>query len=326
MLAVFFICLVLGLLFLTLSADKFVDSASATAKHLGMSPLLIGMLIIGFGTSAPELVVSILSSVEGNSGIALGNAYGSNITNIALILGATALFKPIIVESQVIKRELPLLTFISILSVALIFDLHLSRVDAIIHLLIFSALMGWTCYENIKEKKDVLAEEVEQELKSIDTNTSMTKVYLTLIVSLIILIASSRLLVYGAVGIATYLGVSDLIIGLTIVALGTSLPEFASSIIAVRKGESDLALGNVIGSNFFNTLMVVGLSGVIHPLDVEKEFFYRDSLLMVGITVSLFILGFGFKKPGKITRFKGLLLTSTYVAYVGYLVYTSIKN
>lgn len=326
MLFVFFVCVVLGLFFLTVSADKFVDSASAVAKYLGMPPLLIGMLIIGFGTSAPEMVVSILASLEGNPGIALGNAYGSNITNIALILGATAIFRPITVESQVIRRELPLLTLITILSIGLIYDLHLSRLDSIILLIIFLAFMGWSIYQSLKNKNDMLAQEVEKELVEDNTPSSMKKVYVTLIISFIILIVSSRVLVYGAVGIATYLGISDLIIGLTIVALGTSLPEFASSIIAVKKGESDLALGNVIGSNLFNTLIVVGLSGAINPLNIDADFFNRDTLVMFILTVSLFFLGFGFNGPGKITRVKGSLLVLFYCAYVGYLLMNSLAT
>jgi cation:H+ antiporter len=318
--AVYLLALVLGLIALVKSADKFVDSASLVAKKLGMSPLLIGMIIVGFGTSAPEFVVSALASLEGNSGIALGNAYGSNITNIALILGATALFKPITVHSQVIKKELPLLALITVVSIFLIYDLDLSRLDAFIMLGIFAAIMFWTFLQNKNNANDSFAQEMESELE--DVPTSMGRIYFILVASLVALVISSRALVFGAVGIAELFGVPDMIIGLTIVAIGTSLPEFASSIIAAKKGESDIAIGNVIGSNILNTLVVVGISGTIDPTKLATDFFYRDAMVVLGLTLSLFLLGYGFKKDGVITRTKGALLLISYFAYIGYLIST----
>ena len=320
MIAVYLLALVVGLIALVKSADKFVDSASLVAKKLGMSPLLIGMIIVGFGTSAPEFVVSALASLEGNSGIALGNAYGSNITNIALILGATALFKPITVHSQVIKKELPLLAFITVVSIFLIYDLDLSRLDAFIMLGIFAAIMFWTFLQNKNNANDSFAQEMESELE--DVPTSMGRIYFILVASLVALVISSRALVFGAVGIAELFGVPDMIIGLTIVAIGTSLPEFASSIIAAKKGESDIAIGNVIGSNILNTLVVVGISGTIDPTKLATDFFYRDAMVVLGLTLSLFLLGYGFKKDGVITRTKGALLLISYFAYIGYLIST----
>lgn len=320
MIAVYLLALVLGLIALVKSADKFVDSASLVAKKLGMSPLLIGMIIVGFGTSAPEFVVSALASLEGNSGIALGNAYGSNITNIALILGATALFRPITVHSQVIKKELPLLALITVVSIFLIYDLDLSRSDAFIMLGIFTAIMFWTFLQNKNNKSDSFAQEIESELE--DIPASMGRIYFMLVTSLVALVISSRALVFGAVGIAELFGVPDMIIGLTIVAIGTSLPEFASSIIAAKKGESDIAIGNVIGSNILNTLVVVGISGTIDPTKLAHDFFYRDAMVVLGLTLSLFILGYGFKKDGVITRTKGALLLISYLAYIGYLIST----
>lgn len=321
--SLYILSLVLGLVALVWSADKFVDGASGIAKYYGMPPLLIGMVIIGFGTSAPELVVSALASYQGNSGIALGNAYGSNITNIGLVLGATALLMPMSVHSQVLRRELPILTLVTLASIGLIYDFNLSRLDSIILLAIFSLLMTWTIWTGLNNGKDALAKEMEVELKEA-TNTSVKKSYLLLAMGLTLLIISSRILVYGAVGIATALGVSDIIIGLTVVAIGTSLPEFASSIIAARKGESDIALGNVLGSNLFNTLAVVGLAGVIHPLSFDKEIIHRDVFVMVLLTVSLFIFGYGFRGKGRINRFEGGILLAAYVGYIGYLVYTTI--
>jgi cation:H+ antiporter len=319
----YIISVVIGLVVLVWSADKFVDGASAIAKHYGMPPLLIGMVIIGFGTSAPELVVSALASFQGNAGIALGNAYGSNITNIALILGVTSILMPISVHSQVLRKELPILTLVTLVSIALIYDLNLSRFDAIILLVVFALLMAWTIWQGIKNGKDTFAKEMETELKEVK-NIPVKKSYLNLTLGLVLLIISSRILIYGAVGIATALGVSDIIIGLTVVAVGTSLPELASSIIAARKGEPDIALGNVLGSNLFNTLAVVGLAGVIHPLSFEKEIIYRDVSVMLLLTISLFIFGYGFKGKGRINRIEGSILLVSYVVYVSYLVFTAI--
>lgn len=317
--------LVAGLALLVWSADKFVDGASSVARHYKMSPLLIGMVIIGFGTSAPELVVSAISAYQGNAGIALGNAYGSNITNIAMILGLTALLMPISVNSQVVRKELPILTLVSLFSVGLIYDFELSRLDAILLLVVFALLMVWTVIQGMKNKKDAFAKEMEEELKSVQV-IPLQKSYVYLIFGLVLLIVSSRMLVYGAVGIATALGVSDIVIGLTVVAVGTSLPELASSVIAAKKGEPDIALGNVLGSNLFNTLAVVGLAGVIHPLSFEKEILYRDVLVMLVLTVSLFAFGYSRKGVPKISRWGGGLLLLSYIAYVGYLIASTLPT
>lgn len=321
---IFSISIVVGLMILVLSADKFVDGASNVARHYGMPPLLIGMVIIGFGTSAPELVVSTMSALQGNPGIALGNGYGSNIVNIALILGLTALLMPIAVNSQVLKKELPILVLITFLSVGLLWDLDLSRMDAIILLLVFAGIMFWTIKEGMKKAKDTLADRLKENLPDEPVPLKKSVIYLAL--GLLFLILSSRLLVYGAVGMATQLGVSDLIVGLTIVAIGTSLPELASSIIAARKGEPDMALGNVLGSNVFNTLAVVGLAGVIRPLKFDAEILHRDVFVMTLLTISLFVFGFSFKnrKAGHIGRFAGALLLITYVVYTGYLVWSAL--
>jgi len=320
---IFTISLIVGLIALVWSADKFIDGASSLAKSYGMPPLLIGMVIIGFGTSAPELVVSALAAYQGNPGIALGNAYGSNISNIALILGLTAILMPISVQSLVLKKELPILTIVTLISMGLIYDLELSRLDAVILLGVFCVLMVWTIYEGVRNSKDHLAKEVEAEFADLK-RMPLNKAYLYLILGFLLLIISSRILVYGAVGIATAFGISDTIIGLTIVAIGTSLPELASSIIAARKGKSDIALGNVIGSNLFNTLAVVGVAGIISPLTFEKEIFSRDVTVMLALTVSLFVFGFGFKRMGRINRVEGSILFVSYLAYATYLISTTI--
>lgn len=314
------LAVIVGLIALVWSADRFVDGAAATARHLGMPTLLIGMVIIGFGTSAPEMVVSALAASQGNPGLALGNGFGSNITNIALILGLTAVLSPIAVQSRILKAELPVLVGATLLVGALLYDFEISRTDAWIMLLVFFVIMGWSIWRGMRQPKDALAEDIAHELATDQMPLPRALVWLT--IGLALLIASSRLLVWGAVDIATTLGVSDLIIGLTIVAVGTSLPELASSVIAVRKNEHDLAIGNVIGSNLFNTLAVVGIAGAIAPLSVGREVLYRDWTVMTGLTLSLFILGVGVLGRGRINRIEGALLICVYAAYAGYLFYT----
>jgi cation:H+ antiporter len=315
-----FFAIAFGLALLVWSADRFVEGSAATARYFGMPPLLIGMVIVGFGTSAPEMVVSALAASQGNPGIALGNAYGSNIANIGLILGVTALLSPIAVHSQVLRKELPILTAITALAAYQIWDGELTRIDALVLLAVFGGLLAWTIWQGLRQRADVLADEMEQELA--EHAMPIKRALFWLVIGLILLIVSSRILVWGAVEIARGFGVSDLIIGLTIVAIGTSLPELAASVIATRKGEHDIALGNIIGSNFFNTLAVVGIAGVIHPMAVAQEVFSRDVLIMAALTVSLFVFGYGFRGPGRINRFEGAVLLASYIGYTTYLVTT----
>jgi cation:H+ antiporter len=309
-----------GLIVLVWSADRFVTGAAAAAQHFGMPPLLIGMVVVGFGTSAPEMVVSTLAAVQGSPGIALGNAYGSNIANIALILGITALISPVMVHSAVLKKELPILTLITAVSVWLMADLTVSRLDAMILLGLFAGLMGWTILQGIRQKTDSLAGQMQA--RASEPALSIKRSVFWLIAGLFLLILSSRILVWGAVELARIFHVSDMIIGLTIVAVGTSLPELASSIIAARRNEHDIALGNVLGSNLFNTLAVVGIAGAIHPMTVAPEVFSRDVLVMGALTVSLFVFGYGFRGPGRINRFEGGALLAGYIGYAAYLVST----
>ncbi|GAB6191107.1 calcium/sodium antiporter [Desulfocastanea catecholica] len=310
--------LVVGLALLVWSADLFVEGSASTARHFGMPPLLIGMVVIGFGTSAPEMVVSVIAASQGNPGLALGNAYGSNITNIALILGLTALISPIAVHSQVLRKELPILSAVTILAAWQIWDGQISRADALILLGVFTGLMVWTIRQGLVAKGDILGGEVVLELQI--HPMPIRRSIFRLIIGLVLLIVSSRMLVWGAVELARGFGVSDLIIGLTIVAIGTSLPELASAIVATRKGEHDLALGNILGSNLFNTLAVVGLAGVIHPMSVGPEVFFRDMLVIAVLTLSLFIIGYGFRGGGgRINRFEGAVLLCCYIGYTGYL-------
>ena len=310
-----------GLALLVWSADRFVEGSASTARHFGMPPLLIGMVIVGFGTSAPEMVVSALAASQGNPGIALGNAYGSNITNIALILGLAAIISPIAVHSQVLRKELPVLTAVTALAAWQSWDGEITRTDALVLLAVFGGLMAWTLWQGGRKKTDALARQVEKELEV--REMPVRRAILWLVVGLVLLIVSSRILVWGAVEIARGFGVSDLIVGLTIVAAGTSLPELASSIIAARKKEHDIALGNVLGSNLFNSLAVVGIAGTIHPMTVGPEVLSRDILVMGLLTVSLFVIGYGFRgRPGRINRLEGAVLLACYMGYTGYLIST----
>ena len=268
------------------------------------------------------MVVSTFAALQGNPGIALGNAYGSNIANIALILGITAMIGPIRVHSAILRKELPILTFVTGISILLLMDLYLSFWNALYLLVLFAFLMTWSIIQGIKKNPDTLAIQVE---KSLVSDFSLKKSLWMLVSGLAVLIVSSRLLVYGAVEIARYFEVSDSIIGLTVVAVGTSLPELAASIIAAKKGEPDIAIGNVIGSNLFNTLGVVGIAGMIHPFALESAIVYRDMTLMALLTVSLFVIGYGFRgRKGRINRFEGTFLVFVYLIYTSYLIKTIV--
>lgn len=312
------VVLITGLVILVLSADKFVDGSAAVARHFGMPSLLIGMVIVGFGTSVPEMLVSAQSSFQGASGIALGNAYGSDITNIALILGVTAIISPIAVHSSVIKTELPILTAVSFFAAFQLIDGEISRIDAVFLIAVFSIYMYWAIRKALRHKRSRMVKELEHDIEQI--KMPLGKAVFWLITGLILLLASSKMLVWGAVEIAHLFGVSDLIIGLTVVAVGTSLPELASSVMAARKGEHDIALGNIIGSNLFNTLVVVGIAGLIRPMAVQPEILYRDMAVMIGLTLSLFLFGYRFRqKTGSINRYEGAILLAAYLGYTTFL-------
>ncbi|WP_414830366.1 calcium/sodium antiporter [Alteromonas sp. H39] len=312
------LAIIIGLPVLLWSAGKFVGGSAAVANHFGVSPLLIGMLIIGFGTSAPEIIVSVFAAAQGNSGIALGNAFGSNIANILLILGLTALISPIAVKSEIIRKEIPVMLGLTFFAAWLLLDMNLSKDDAFSLMGLFILLVSWSIWTAIKGDKDALAEEYSEEINA-SQGTVKTHV-MWLITGLLLLIASSRILVWGAVEVASFFGVSDTIIGLTIIAVGTSLPELASSLVAVRKGEHDLALGNVIGSNMFNTLAVVGIAGMIQPMTIDASFLYRDIVVMLAATVALFIFCIGIKGQGRLNRLEGGSFLAAYIIYTYVLI------
>lgn len=305
--------LVVGLAVLVWSAGKFIEGAASVAKHLGMPMLLIGVLVVGFGTSAPEMVVSAMAALEGNPALALGNAIGSNIVNIALILGLTAVIAPIVVHSGIVKKELPLLLGISLLSGVLLLDGRLGVGEGLVLLAGFFGLIGWSVMAALRGKKDTLATGIEAEIPAIALGTSVV----WLVLGLGLLVISSRLLVWSAVGIAEAFGVSDLIIGLTIVAFGTSLPELAASLVAVQKKEHDLAIGNVVGSNMFNILAVIGIAAVLQPMEgIASEVLSRDWMVMMGLTLALFVFCYGRQgRQGRISRLEGAALLGVYVGY-----------
>lgn len=315
------LAVLVGLALLVWSADRFVDGASATAGHYAVPPLLVGMVIVGFGTSAPEMVVSTLAASQGNPGLALGNAWGSNIVNIALILGVTAMISPIVVHSTILRKELPILSAVTLLSAYLVWDGQIDRLDAWLLLAVFAVLVSWSIVQGMRGDSDALGVETATELKA--HAMPLKRALMWLVVGLLVLVASSRLLVWGAVTIAQSLGVSDLIIGLTVVAVGTSLPELASCVAAARKNEHDIALGNVLGSNLFNTLAVVGIAGAIAPIQIGADSIERDLPVIVGLTLVLFVMGWGFRgRLGRINRWEAGALLAAYVAYTGWLLNT----
>ena len=318
------VALILGLVFLIWSANYFIEGATVTAGHLGVPTLLIGIVIVGFGTSAPEMVVSAFSSYQGNPGLALGNAYGSNIANIALILGITALMSPIRVHSQVLRKELPILFAVTALAAIQIFDNDLTRTDALVMLITLAVIMVWSIRQGLSKKRDSLAADMTDELKA--HAMPLKKAIIYLVAGLIVLVVSSRVLVWGAVDIATAMGISDTIIGLTIVALGTSLPELAASIAALRRGEHDLIVGNVIGSNLFNTLGVVGIASAIHPMTVATEIINRDFFVMTLLTFALFAFAYRFKKDGRLNRIQGGLFFIAYLSYMGWIAVDTLSG
>lgn len=329
--------IVAGLVILVRSADLFVDGSVGVARYFGMSTFLVGMVIVGFGTSAPELFVSALSAIQGNPELSLGNAYGSNIANVALILGVTALISPVLVKRIAVKRDIPILCVITFASLWLVADGSVGRGDGVVLLLLFAAVMTLNIVLEYRRKsKETVGEASAGDNavagSSADSATktiSLPKSFLRVIVGIVLLVVSSRMLVWGAVFVAKALGVSDLLIGLTIVAVGTSLPELASSIVAAKKGEDDLAVGNVVGSNTFNTLAVVGIAAVIAPMDsVDEAVIFRDLPIVAVITVLLLLLGLPKKKfngNGRIGRKSGIFFLLLYVAYLAMLIYQAVK-
>ena len=305
--------LIVGLIALVYCADRFVIGAASIARNMGISPLIIGLTIVGFGTSAPEILVSSVAAWHGNTGLAIGNALGSNIANIGLILGCTALLAPVMVHSRTLRREIPILLLACLMAFGMSLDGELSRIEGAALMLGLAGFLLWLAWIAKKAPaSDPLVLEVESEIPA---TVSAGEAWFWFLFGLCGLIFCSRLLVWSAVGIAHHFQISDLIIGLTIVALGTSLPELAASIASVIKKEDDLVIGNIVGSNMFNMLAVFPMPGIIRPGLLQTAVIWRDFPWMLGFTLALLILGNGWRRSRRIGRFGGLLLLAGFCAY-----------
>lgn len=308
--------------FLAWGADRVVDGASALSFNLGMSPLLIGVLVMGFGTSLPELLVSVFSSVMGNSGLSLANAYGSNIINIGLVLGLAAVMSPVIVQKQAVKRELPLLILATVITAVLVMDFELSRGNAATLLALFVVLLVYLVRVSMREPARPDNTELQKELEKHGMPLGKSINYL--VIGLAVIAISSAALVWSARGIVINLGVSELVVGVIILALGTSLPELVVIVVAAKRGEDQLALGNVIGSNLFNTLAVAGTAGLIAPSLLEAELVTRDLAVMFALTAVLVVMAYGWgRRTGVINKMEGAGLLVAVACYLAYLVYTT---
>lgn len=309
-----------GIAFLVWGADRFVTGASALASNLGVPPLLIGLTIVAFGTAAPEMLVSAVAASRGAAGLSIGNAIGSNITNMALVLGASALAAPLAVHSKIIRRELPVLLLVCLGAYALMWDGHLGRPDGVVLLLCLVGMIAWVVREGVIDARsgsdDALGAETASEIPR-DMSTPLALFWVVL--GLLVLLASSDRLVWGATGVAHFFGVPDLLIGLTVVAVGTSLPELAASVAASRRGEDDIAIGNVVGSNLFNLLGVLALPGVIAPGPFDTSVLRFDLPVMIGLTLLVLLLARGLRGERRLTRAHGALLLLSFVAYNVYL-------
>ena len=311
---------VAGLAILVWSADRFVEGSVAIAHHLGVSNLIIGITVIGFGTSAPEIAVSIIAVIEEVPGIAIGNALGSNIANIGLILGVSALLVPIPVASSLLRAEYPMLAVATVAVIACLYDLRLTPVEGAILLGLLVAILAMMIRMH-RRRGEAVAE------SDVDDSMSDRAAWAWVIGGLILLVASSRLLVWGASNIALGLGVSELVIGLTIVAVGTSLPELAAAVASLKKSVPDLAVGNVIGSNLFNSLAVVGFPPLLGAFDIERAALVRDLPVMLALTLGLFLMS-SLPRQGQVylTRTKGMLLLFAFAGYQVYLYYGALQG
>ncbi|MEZ9534202.1 calcium/sodium antiporter [Vibrio lentus] len=309
--------LIIGLGFLVWSADKLVYGAAALARNFGISPLVIGMTILAMGSSAPEMMVSATAALDGKTDTAVGNVLGSNIANIALILGITALIKPLSISSGVIRRELPLMIGVTLLAGALLWDNHLGFYEGVLLFVLFAAFLFAMLQISRSEKKngDAFLEEQESEVPE---GVSNPKAAMWVVVGLIVLPLAANMLVDNAVVIAKFFGMSDLVIGLTIIAVGTSLPELAASLAGVMKGEDDMAVGNIIGSNVFNILAVMGIPGILNPSILSEFAMGRDFWVMLGVSLLLVVMALG--KSRSVNRIEGGILIVTFVAYQSYLL------
>lgn len=306
-----------GLILLVWSADKFVLGAAATAKQLGMSPLLIGMTIVSLGTSAPEIFVSATASLQGSGVLAIGNAIGSNITNIGLVLGVTALIAPLPIQSKMLKKEIPILLLVTVIAGFALQNFNIDFVDAIVMFICLGVTLFWLFNETSDQGIAGMDEEEAEELESLSRGQAI----FWLVASLAALMISSQILVWGAVEVARYFGISELIIGLSIIAIGTSLPELAASVASALKGHHDIAIGNVVGSNIFNLLAVMPIPGLVATTEVGQEVLFRDYGTMLLMTVFLIGFIYIFRAKGRVGRSAGSIMLLGYFSYLGLLMY-----
>lgn len=305
------IALVVGFILLIWSADIFTENGAKVANIFQVAPLVIGLLIFGFGTSAPEMLVSALAAMDGNIGLSIGNAIGSNIFNITLVLGVSAIITPIKIKSEVLKKEWVFLMLSTLIAGFLLWDKHLGITDGLV---LVSLLIVFLTYTLITAKNSS-SHEFDELVETVD-GSQTRKVWMMLIISLAILISSAKLIVWGGMEVVRFFEVSDLIIGLSIIALGTSLPELAVSIASVLKKQYEMVVGNVIGSNIFNTIAVLSIPGLIQPSKIADEVITRDYPVMLLLTLLLFILSYKFHKKHMVNRFSGIVLVSVFSVYM----------
>ncbi len=315
--------IIAGLALLTWGADRFVHGAASAARNMGVAPLLIGLTVVAFATSAPEILVSIVAASQNQPGLAVGNAIGSNIVNIGLVLGVTALIRPIKLESATLRREMPALLAVSLLTVSLFLDSYLSRIDGIVMLTGLAIVMVWLARLGISSAaNDPIKRDFEAEIPS-DVSMTMAIVWLT--IGLGTLLVGADLLVDGAIGVATELGISEVVIGILVVALGTSLPELAVSLASAFKGEYGLAIGNIVGSNIFNLLAVIGVAATIVPSALAPTVLSLHIFVMVAFTLVLFAMTYDYNDGNaKLSRMEGLALLIAFLAYDSYVVVQNI--
>ena len=314
--------IVAGLTLLIWGADRFVHGAASSASNLGVPPLLVGLTIVAFATSAPEILVSIIAALRGEPGLAFGNAIGSNIVNIGLVLGITAIIRPIPLESATLRREMPALLAVSLLTVSLFLDTRLSRPDGIVMLTGLVIVMIWLTRLGMRSSAtDPIKMDFEAEIPA---NVSNKSAIMWLAIGLGTLLVGASWLVEGSIGIAEDLNVSEVVIGITIVAFGTSLPELAVSLVSALKGEYGLAIGNIVGSNIFNLLAVIGIAATIQPAAVHPSVLSLHIFVMVAFTLVLFAMTYDYDGKAKLTRLEGVALLVAFIAYDSYVVAQNI--
>ncbi|ESP95315.1 MULTISPECIES: calcium/sodium antiporter [Pseudoalteromonas] len=312
-----FVILILGFVALVWSADRFVFGAAALAKNLGVPTLIVGLTIVAMGSSAPEMMVAAQAALSDKTDTAVGNAIGSNIANILLVLGITALLRPLAVGSGILRREMPLLIIVSLGAWYIVSDNYFSATEGYVLLVGFATFILGLIYitknSNHAQEDDPLVSEACDEVPD---NVPTGKAVFWLIVGMIILPISADVLVDSAVDIAKFFGMSDLLIGLTIIAIGTSLPELAACVAGVLKNEDDLALGNIIGSNIFNILAVLSIAGILNPASLDMNIAQRDIYVMLGATVALIVMSVNLRGKRQINRLEGGVLLAAFIGYM----------